>query len=223
MIALIPARGGSKGLPGKNIYPLAGRPLIAYSIEAARGASCVDEVWVSTDDDAIKKVAQKEGAKTVLRPTEIAEDFSISAEAVVHFIETNKLSREDVVVFLQPTSPLRDADDVNQALSVFLKGEANMLLSVVEPEHTPLKAFIENKEGYLVGAFSPQAPFTPRQKLPKTYMPNGAIYIFRVVEFMKNKDFPQDKISPWLMGPEKSIDVDTMSDIKQIENLMESK
>ncbi|MBV1870766.1 MAG: acylneuraminate cytidylyltransferase family protein [Gammaproteobacteria bacterium] len=217
VIALIPARGGSKGLPGKNIYPVAGKPLISYSIAAGKYAEGVDEVWVSTDDRAISEVSLKEGSQVCMRPAELAGDLSTSAQAIVHFIETNKLKADDVIVFLQPTSPLRGSEDVNQALATFLEGDAKLLLSVVEPEHTPLKAFILNDDGYLVGAFSSQAPFMPRQQLPMAYMPNGAIYIFRVGIFMDEKDFPREKISPWPMSAEKSIDIDTIHDIEKIE------
>lgn len=221
VIALIPARGGSKGLPGKNIYPLAGKPLISYSIAAGKNASGVNEVWVSTDDKAIREVSLKEGSQVCMRPAELAGDLSTSAQAIVHFVEANKLKADDVIVFLQPTSPLRGAEDVEQALSGFVKGGAKLLLSVIEPEHTPLKAFVLNETGHLVGAFSPQAPFMPRQQLPKAYMPNGAIYIFRVGVFMENKDFPKEKIIPWLMSPEKSIDIDTIHDIEKTELILE--
>ena len=223
VIALIPARGGSKGLPGKNIYPLAGKPLISYSIAAGESAHGVDEVWISTDDKKIREVSIKECADVCMRPAELADDLSTSAQAIVHFIEANKLKADDVIVFLQPTSPLRGAEDVDQALTAFLKSDAKLLLSVVEPEHTPLKAFVLNEKGYLVGAFSPQAPFMPRQQLPKAYMPNGAIYIFRVGVFMEKKDFPQEKIVPWPMPPEKSIDIDTIHDIEKTELFLERK
>lgn len=221
VIALIPARGGSKGLPGKNIYPLAGKPLISYSITAGKDAEGVDEVWVSTDDKAISEASLKEGSQVCMRPAELAGDLSTSAQAIVHFIEVNKLKTDDVVVLLQPTSPLRGAEDVDQALLAFLKGDAKLLLSVVEPEHTPLKAFVLNEKGYLVGAFSSQAPFIPRQQLPKAYMPNGAIYIFRVGVFMETKNFPQEKIAPWPMSPEKSTDIDTIHDIEKTELFLE--
>ena len=221
VIALIPARGGSKGLPGKNIYPLAGKPLISYSIAAGKNAEGVNEVWVSTDDKEIREVSLKEGSQVCMRPAELADDLSTSAQAIVHFIEANKLQADDVIVFLQPTSPLRGAEDVDQALTEFLKGDTKLLLSVIEPEHTPLKAFVLNETGHLVGAFSPQAPFMPRQQLPKAYMPNGAVYIFRVGIFMENKDFPKEKITPWPMSPEKSIDIDTIHDIEKTELFLE--
>lgn len=223
VFALIPARGGSKGLPGKNIYPIAGKPLISYSIDAARGDSGIDEVWVSTDSDDIAAVGTACGAEHVMRPASLAGDLSPTSDAVFHFIDARGLTDEDIIVLLQPTSPLRNAEDIKQSLSVFLSSDAKLLLSVQEPEHTPLKAFILNDDGYLQGAFSASAPFTPRQSLPTAYLPNGAIYIFRVRDFKQSDGFPQERISPWVMSAESSVDIDSIEDVYRVEKLLESR
>lgn len=221
VIALIPARGGSKGIPGKNIYPIAGKPLLNYSVDAAKNARAIDSIWVSTDDREIKSTALAAGACVIDRPAELADDTSLTADMMRHFIEENSLAPTDTLVLLQPTSPLRTAEDIDLAMEKYFEANARLLISVEEPEHCLLKAFVMNDEGYLEGAFSPEAPFTPRQALPKTYLPNGAIYVVGVDDFIKAQGFPEQSIVPYVMPKERSVDIDNLSDVTVVETILE--
>lgn len=222
VLAVIPARGGSKGLPGKNIYPLAGKPLIVYSIEAAQEAHCVTTVVVSSDDSKILRVSADAGAETVIRPPELATDTATSEAAVLHTLTTmtERSGPYDVLLLLQPTSPLRTAHDIDDAYTKFSSGKGTALLSVAEPEHSPYKAFTIATDGFLHGLVSDEAPFRRRQDFPPAYQPNGAIYLIFTQDFVKRKSFYTEKTLPYIMPRERSVDIDTLDDLKKIESLL---
>lgn len=219
IIALITARGGSKGLPKKNIIPLNGKPLICWTIDAAIKSNCISSVYVSTDDNEIKEVSKKSGAECIDRPKELATDTSSSEEVVLHAIEYFKSIRLPVktIVLLQPTSPLRTSHDIDEALEVFHRKNAKLVLSVFQPAHTPIKAYISNESGELKGLYAEEAPYMRRQDLPIAFQPNGAIYIFDSLNFMENRYFPRTKVFPYIMSEQDSVDVDTLDDLIQIE------
>ena len=141
ILAIIPARGGSKGIPRKNIKLLAGKPLIAYSIEAAIKSEFVNRVIVSTDDDEIEQISIKYGAEVIIRPKKLAEDDSPTIDGIIHAL--NILEKTgylpDIVVLLQPTSPLRTQDDVDNAIIYYLKNKDkyDSLISICEFDHSP--------------------------------------------------------------------------------------
>lgn len=140
-LAIIPARGGSKGIPYKNIMNINGKPLIAYSIEAAKQSKYIDYILVSTDDDKIKEVSLQYGASVpFLRPEEISNDTAKSIDVVIHGINYLKESGEefDYVVLLQPTSPLRTSQDIDEAIEILIKNEKESLVSVCEVEENPV-------------------------------------------------------------------------------------
>ncbi len=152
VLAIIPARGGSKGIKDKNIYPLCGKPLIAYSIEAAKRSVFVDEVLVSTDSAIIADVAKKYGASVpFLRPTELASDTAKSIDAIVHAIETLRKEGKvfDILILLQPTSPLRITEDIDGSLSTFVRKSYKSLVSISEVNDNPILIRTIDNDGEL--------------------------------------------------------------------------
>jgi CMP-N-acetylneuraminic acid synthetase len=218
-IALITARGGSKGLPRKNILPLNGIPLIGWTIKAALDVTQIDRVFVSTEDSEIAKVSQELGAEVIPRPLELASDTASSEVVIEHAIEylTKESISFDTFILLQPTSPLRTADHINSAITIYDDKNANVVLSVFEPSHTPIKAYIETGKGEITGLFSPEAPYSRRQDLPKAFQPNGAIYVFNVNKFLEEKKFPKERVFPFVMTEQESADIDTQEDLHNVE------
>jgi CMP-N,N'-diacetyllegionaminic acid synthase len=222
--ALIPARGGSKGIPRKNLYPVAGKPLLAHTITAAQDASAFAVITVSSDDKEILNLAQNMGVTGLLRPLQFSADDSSSDGVVEHYLKCHpEVQGEDVIVYLQPTSPLRTAHHITEALQKFLSCKAEMLLSVFIPDHHPFKSFKVNDAGLLEGAIHPDHPFAPRQSLPEVFLPNGAIYIFRVRSFLAEHRFPRHDLLPYLMPAELSIDIDVLADVDLVESRLETK
>ncbi|MGE4398764.1 MAG: acylneuraminate cytidylyltransferase family protein [Campylobacterales bacterium] len=221
-LAVIPARGGSKGIVNKNISQLHGKPLIAWTIEAALNSNSIDSVCVSSDCDEILRIANQYGIECIKRPTELATDEAPTEPTVSHALDylSKKGSNFDSIVLLQPTSPLRDSADIDNAISDFISHDADSLISVYEPSHSPYKMFTLSKNGYLQGLVDNKTPFMRRQALPRAYMPNGAIYIVKADLFLKNKSFFTDKTIPFSMSPDKSIDIDSHNDLDICENIL---
>lgn len=216
-LAIIPARGGSKRLPKKNILDLAGKPLIAWTIESALKCPYLDEVMVTTDDEKIAKVSANFGANVpFIRPSALATDESTSFDAIKHSIEfyKNKLKNEfDFIVLLQPTSPLRDASDINNAIQLLIDKNADAIISVCETEHSPMWA---NKlpDDLSMSKFINENTSSKRsQDLEVYYRLNGAIYICKTSLLMnKGSFFVQNNIYAYVMSRYKSIDIDTYYD-----------
>ena len=221
VLAVIPARGGSKSIPKKNIIDLGGKPLMAWSIEAALSSKSITDVVVSSDDDSILEVAQSLGAITLKRPEELSGDRIQSEPVLIHVLKTVNESY-DYLILLQATSPLRTAKDIDAAFEKFLNEKNDALISVYEPSHSPFKSFVINKEGTLEGIVNNEYPFMPRQTLPKTYYPNGAIYIVKVKKFLQTqKLFYENSTSFYEMSEALSIDIDNLSDLRQAEKLID--
>ena len=222
--AIIPARGGSKGLPNKNIFPVLGKPLIGWTLDAAQAAPSIDEIVVSSDCDAILEVAREAGVPALRRPGELATDTAPTAPVIAHVLEhlAGNGHRFDFLILLQPTSPLRRAEDIEAAISALLDIGADGLISVCEPEHSPAKAFSLDDQGYLVGLLSNMAPFLPRQQLPATYLANGAIYIAETKQFLATRSLLTSRTVPFLMDSSRSIDVDVLADIGRVEQCLMS-
>lgn len=219
VLAVIPARGGSKGLPGKNIRPLAGKPLIAWTIEAARGARWVDRVIVSSDDEAILAVARAWGADTpFVRPAELAADDTPGIAVVFHALDA--LPGYDWVVLLQPTSPLRTAADIDRAIERCWADDAPACVSVTEAPCTPGWLFHlddnHRLRGYLPEAQRPKR----RQDSPELFTLNGAVYVARSAWFRQTGGFLTEETRAWPMPPERSVDIDTLLDFRLAELLL---
>jgi CMP-N-acetylneuraminic acid synthetase len=225
IIALITARGGSKGLPSKNILDLKGTPLIGWTIGAALDCKLIDKVFVSTEDEQIKKIGSLFGAEIIDRPINLASDTSSSEDVISHAIKylESKGITFSTVVLLQPTSPLRTAEHIDEALNIYEQQCADCVLSVFEPSHTPIKAYIEQENGTITGLFNPGAPYKRRQDLPKSYQPNGAIYAFSVMKFKDKNQIPRDNVYPYVMSEFNSADIDTLDDLLNVELILKSK
>ena len=216
ILGLIPARGGSKGVPRKNIREIAGKPLIAYTIEAALKSCWLNEVIVSTEDAEIEEISMHYGASVPFRrPLELSGDTSRSTDVIMHalsFFEHERMCEYPLVVYLEPTSPLRNSVDIDNAVEKFLQSDADSLASVVEAQqyHPILMKKIENNRLISFCIEEPQG--MPRQLYePKAYMRNGAVYIF------KKKNIDQGilwgkNVLPYIMPAERSACIDDWND-----------
>lgn len=215
VIAIIPARGGSKGLPGKNIRLLGGKPLIAYSIETAKKSKLIERVIVTTDDEEIASVAREYGAEIpFLRPAELAQDDTPPDPVLKHtleFLYDKEGVKPEIIAWLEPPNPFRTAEEVDEAIQVFSDDpSADSLRSVIEPFQNPYKSWI--LEGKYLTPLIPKkgkAFFSgPRQKTPKTYWQNAAIFLVRYDTIMKKGNFFGDKILPYIMESDRFVDID---------------
>jgi len=221
VIAIIPARGGSKGLPRKNLRLLAGKPLIAHSILAARECGLISRCIVSTEDPEIKQVSLEYGAEVVDRPADLATDHALSADVVRHVLE--KLSetgfQPEYFVLLQPTSPLRTSRHIQQCLQAFLASPSPCSISVTETEHHPYKDFTLDN-GFLHPLFGAEYLSQPRQQLPMVYRQNGAIYAMKCRAFLEHNGFFVEPALPFFMAKKDSIDIDSGLDLQAAEQLL---
>lgn len=222
ILVVIPARSGSKGIPGKNIKKLHGKPLINYTIEAAKEIFENSQVIVSTDDKEIAEIAASHGANIpFLRPKELAQDDSSTRDVILHLVDyfERKKSMPSVIVLLQVTSPLRNSKHLNEALDLFFHKDCDMVVSVTESKTSPyFNLYEENKKGYLQK--SKDGAFTRRQDVPPVYEYNGAIYIFKTKSIVESemKDF--EKITKYVMSKNDSVDIDDEVDWKIAEYIL---
>lgn len=224
IVALITARGGSKGLPGKNIRPLHGKPLIAWTIEAAKASQQVSRIVVSTDDDAIAAVSREFGAEVpFMRPAELAQDTSSCvavAEHAIGWLERQEHYIADYLVILQPTSPLRTAEDIDMAISLAVTHNARAVISVCEPYQHPFIMKKLSPAGTLVDLLSTGLGYARRQDFPRVYAMNGAIYLVSPsVVIAESTLEPADAI-PYIMPPNRSWEIDGAWDFEITEAIM---
>jgi CMP-N-acetylneuraminic acid synthetase len=216
ILALITARGGSKGLPRKNVLPLAGKPLIAWTIEAALASSGLNRVVVSTDDEEIADCARRWGADVpFMRPAELAGDGTPHIDVVehaVHWLEINEGTQPDYVLLLQPTSPLRTAEDIEASIKLAGETGAPAVVSVCEAANHPylVKRILE--DGTLAAFVPTEIAYLRRQTLPPAYVLNGAVYLNRREVLLREHTFTPPGTLPYIMPPERSLDVDTRWD-----------
>lgn len=203
---------------------LGGKPLIAWSIEAAKTSGVVDRVVVSTDDEQIARVAKEWGAEVpFLRPAELSGDDASHVPVVLHaldWLETHDRYMPESLILLQPTSPLRSAEDIQAAVALFEGKKPQAVLGVCEPLHHPWLIKVENEQGWLKDFVPKPAGYLPRQKFPKVYAVNGAIYLVNTVNFRQLKSFTPPRTLPLIMPPERSVDIDTESDLNYAEYLL---
>jgi CMP-N,N'-diacetyllegionaminic acid synthase len=217
ILALIPARGGSKGIPRKNLALVGGRPLIAWSIESARAARAQPRVVVSTEDTEIARVAAAYGAEVpFLRPVELASDQAPGEAPVLHALEwlrTHEGWEPDLVMCLQPTSPLRSAEDIDASIARLEALNADSVVSVAVASPHPFWMKRLDAKGW-IRPFMPDVPAMRRQELPPVYALNGAIYLARRGTFLAAKGFYSDRTCGYLMPAERSLDVDAPWDLE---------
>lgn len=228
IIAIIPARGGSKGLPGKNIIPLGGKPLIAYSIEVARKSRLIDRVIVTTDDEEIASVAKKYGAEVpFIRPAELAQDDTPPDPVLKHaltYLEEKEGVKPEIIVWLEPPCPFRTAEEIDKAIVTLQNDpEADSLRSVIEPFQNPFKSWTIGEGGYLSPLIKVEGQSLhtgPRQKTQKVYWQNGAIFLVKYDTIMKKGNFFGDKILPYILESSRFIDIDKREDLELAEEYL---
>jgi len=218
-LAIIPARGGSKRLPRKNVLDLAGKPLIVWSIEAGLQSKYIDKVVVSSDDEEILNISKKTGAEILKRPEILASDTASTFDAIKHTI--NNVKGYEYVVLLQATSPLRSAKQIDQAIELLEEKNADAVVSVCEMEHSPLWSNTLD-DSLSMENFLPEEILNKRSQDLETYFRlNGAIYICKTEKFLEEKSFFFKKnIFAYVMSREYSVDIDEEIDFKMAEVLI---
>lgn len=222
ILVVIPARGGSKGLPGKNIKMLCGKPLIAYSIDVARAITSDENICVSTDDHHIIDVVENYGLKVpFVRPAEYATDTATTNDVLLHAVDfyARQGRHYSKLLLLQPTSPLRKVEEVQDAINLF-RDDIDMVVSVMK-SHAPAVLCNDNQDGFIELVYNKKAQ--GRQSLPTFYEFNGAIYVINI-EALKEKGLAGfDKRIKYVMPKESSIDIDDIYDFMLIERIMKTK
>lgn len=226
MLAIIPARGGSKGIPAKNIKNLCGKPLIAYTIEAAIAASSIDRVILSTDDLEIARVSSEYDVEIpFMRPKELSQDDSLAIDNYIYTIDrlnTEYTNNYEEFIVLLPTAPLRSAQDIENAVELFYEKKADSVISCVEMIHPPYWAKKIDTSGKIQDYFSSKVRIDNRnrQEYDKAYIPNGAIYIFKHSLLKGTYSYYTENTYAYVMPRERSIDIDTIHDFEYVEYLM---
>ena len=220
ILALIPARGGSKRLPRKNILPMGGKPLIVWTIEASLSSSYIDRTIVSTDNKEIKDISLSSGAEVVDRPLELSGDEVPTIPVVKHTLSTIQ-ENYDYLILLQPTTPLRTKQHIDEAFHTLIRTNADAVISVCESEHSPLWANILPSDGNLKNFRRADIKSVRSQDLPKYHRTNGAIYICEVSRLLEECTFYiKDNIFSYIMDKIYSVDIDDQFDFLIAEALM---
>jgi len=218
VLALVPARGGSKGIPRKNVKRIAGKPLIAWAIEAALRSPLLAAVAVSTEDQEIAEIARQWGAQVpFLRPPELAQDDTPGIDPVLHALD--QLPEFDAVLLLQPTSPLRTTEDIDGCVGLALARQLPSVVSVSEPEKHPYWMYRLGTDQRLQ-ALMDVPPASCRQELPPVYVLNGALYFARTNWLRQHRTFVTAETVAYIMPQERSVDLDSPLDWKLAELLL---
>lgn len=216
MVAVIPARGGSEGVPRKNLTEVGGMTLVERAIRSANECSYISSVVVSSDDHEILDLAQRCGATPLLRPEELASGTARAEGVVEHFLTTplgSTLAVSDVIVYLQPTSPFRSSSHVTASLEAMFKAQADSLVSVKDVTEHPAKIVTIDAEGMIQSAPYGADSSANRQQLPSLHYPTGAIYAFTVESFGGERKIPIFGALPFLMSGHDSLDIDNPDDL----------
>ena len=224
VLGLITARGGSKGIPRKNLQPLAGKPLIAWTIEAAKGSAEIERIVVSTDDHEIAEISRSWGAEVpFMRPPELAQDKSSHISAVLHtleWMESNEGSQPDYVLLLQPTSPLRTTEDINSAVGLAKQKHANSVVSVVQANYHPDQFQQIDPDGTLTEFFDGVPKSYHRQDLEKLYHINGAIFLNSAKVITTDRTLYPKGAIPFIMPAERSLQIDEFWELRLAELIL---
>lgn len=225
ILATISARGGSKGVPGKNIRELGGLPLIAWTIREARRSALIDRLVVSSDDEGILAVARAHGAQTpFVRPAELARDDTPGVAPVLHAVAALKPEAYDYVVLLQPTSPLRTVEDIDGCITACLDGDGRgghpCMLTVTEAEKSPYFMFTLDAGGRMAPVIEQQSYFTRRQDLPRVFAPNGAVYVADCAWLASTGSYLTPETRGYEMPRERAWDIDEALDFDICELLL---
>ena len=220
-LAIIPARGGSKRLPRKNVLELAGKPLIAWSIETGLRSKYIDKVLVTSDDEEILNISKQYGAEIIKRPDELASDTATTFDAIKHAIDNAEAY--DYIVLLQPTSPLRNADHIDEAIELLMAKQADAVVSVCEMDHSPLWSNTLPADGNMCGFIKDEIKNKRSQDLEKYYRLNGAIYICKTDKLLEEKSFIlKENIFAYAMDRKNSVDIDEEIDFEIARNIIDN-
>ncbi len=227
VVAIIPARGGSKGVPGKNIKLLGGKPLLQYTADSAKSSKLLTRTILSSEDEAIINVAKELAIEIpFIRPKELATDGAKSIDVIVHainFLEANG-AYFDAVCVLQPTSPFREKNFIDQAIQKFIDSNVDTLLSVqqVPHEYNPHWVFEEDNEGNLKIATGENEIISRRQELPKAYHRDGALYLTKI-DYIKKGTFYGPNLGYIESNPDLYVNIDTLKDWEKAEVMVKDK
>jgi len=222
-LAIIPARGGSKRLPNKNLLPLKGKPLIQWTIDAAKKSKYIDAITISSDNEQILDIANKNCLIAIKRPLFLSTDEANTSAAVLHVLESLD-DRYDYLILLQPTSPLRKTEHIDKAIEFLFERNADAIISVCEAKHNPMWCNTLPEDLSMVDFINKHIKEKRSQDLPKYYELNGAIYIVKTERFFKEKTFfISDKVYAFIMDKFSSVDIDEEFDFKFAEFLAQTK
>lgn len=222
VLALITARGGSKGVKRKNIRLVANKPLIAWTIDAAKSSKFIDKIVVSSEDEEILEISKKLGAETpFIRPKELSTDTTPGIDPVIHALNTIN-EKFDYVLLLQPTSPFRSSEDIDNALQLCSDSEAPACVSVTETSKSPFWTYYLLADKGLKPVIHQEKIAARRQDLPKTFALNGALYIAETRFLLEQKTFLHEDTIAYVMPDSRSIDIDTELDLAIADYLLKT-
>tara|TARA_B100000989_G_C19498634_1_gene453233 strand:+ start:81 stop:776 length:696 start_codon:yes stop_codon:yes gene_type:complete len=223
IIAVIPARGGSKGITLKNMKIINNKPLIYFTINAALKSKFIDMIYATSDNSKILAYCDKFNLNCIKRPKSLSRDKTTAIEVLKHtikFIDKNIVKKNPYIIYLQPTSPLRTQKHIDKLIMSIKNKREKKAISVVETNEIPYKFFKINNKNKLESIFDQKYSNYNRQFLPKTYKPNGAIYFFRLSNFLKQNGFPSNGSHPFIMSKKDSIDIDNNEDLALARNYL---
>jgi CMP-N,N'-diacetyllegionaminic acid synthase len=215
ILGLIPARGGSKGVPGKNTRPLAGRSLTARAIDCARASGVVDRIVVSTDDPAAAAIARDNGVDVpFMRPAHLATDFTPMFEVITHALEELARAgyRPDALLLLQPTSPFREPRHITRAATLLANNDSVCSVIPLDPTHNPYSVMRIREDGALDFFLEEGRRYTRRQDMPPAYVREGTIYLARIATIEQQRSLYGALCKPMILTPEESLSIDTLED-----------
>ena len=210
--AIVPARGNSKGIPGKNLTDLGGRPLLAYTLDAAAGSGVFDRVVVSSESPEVRRVAGALGAEALRRPPHLSADHVHTIHVVLHALDALGLPDDEMVAMLLPTSPLRLPADVTGAVDRFRAGGVDSVVSVYRSGHHLMHFRTAGEDG-LLAPVGPGRLEVQRQEMDPLYVLNGSVYVSTAGHLRRRKSYHLGRVAPWIMDEGRSIDVDTAGDL----------
>lgn len=232
ILAIIPARGGSKTIPKKNIKPLLGRPLIGYTFDSAKKSKLITRIILTTDDEEIGNLGRKNSVEVpFLRPKELAEDTTPTLPVLIHainFLKNKENYYPDYIILLQPTVPLRTENHIDEALKILIKSKKDSIVSVTEiPSHFNPQWQLDIQDNKLVFFLNKEKSLgkiiTRKQDLPKTYYRNGAIYAFPTKTLMEKNSLYGDECVPYIMPEESSVNIDTLKEFLIAELILKNR
>ena len=219
VLAIIPARGGSKGVLRKNVKELAGKPLIAWTIEEAKKSKYIDRLILSSEDDEIIKIAKEFGCEApFVRPSELAQDDTPGIIPLLHALE--EVIGYDYIVSLQPTSPLRIVDDIDACIEKMIATRSPACVSVAEPTNSPYWMYTVDEKENMVPLIKQDNLTTRRQDLPSVYLLNGAVYVAEVTWLKQTASFLTAETTAFIMPNNRSHDIDTEEDFLLVDSLL---